>query len=409
MKYRKALLLLISFLSYTLIIGWKVIFLVALAVCILVTNRVMRMNTRKWITGCVITFTVFGFYVFRNGQDSTMLIGYSVFAFTGISFVIDQYRYKMPYNTCDTLLFLFFFPKMLAGPIVRASEFIPQLSQRWEFKSKDVYQGIKLLIFGMFVKFFISDGWLATEGESQGIDFILLSLVWGIRFYFDFYAYSVIAVGIGLMLGISLPLNFNRPYHAISFRDFWKRWNITLSSWLRDYVYIPLGGSRCSQWRSSLNVIITFLISGLWHGVAFPFLLWGMFHGFLVIVERFFKNRKKNVQSNFHMGYTSYNILVATITMLLWQLFKCSNITDVCMLFCDTTTSGDLTLSTIFIDIIAVSSLCLIDSKWMYNVIYEMSDSTKGIITEVTVVSIMLMVLLLCPFQYTFDFFYFKF
>ena len=293
----------------------------------------------------------------------------------------------------------------MAGPIVRAADFIPQLSIM-NLKIVSIYKGGKLLIYGFFLKMIIADNILFSTIDGTGLNLLMQSVIFGIQFYIDFYSYSIIAVGLALCLGITMPYNFDNPYSAQSFKDFWKKWNITLSSWLKDYIYIPLGGNHKSKYLTQLNVLITFIISGLWHGLSFPFIFWGICHALLVNVEKYFslQHRLKNKTLKF-----GFRAIVITITILLWQLFRFEKFDDI-IRYCN-----DLFQYSTFneVDIISLITsilvLIAVESKIIKHTIFGMSMERNYIIVEVTFLSIILMLLLLCPFKYTFNFFYFNF
>ncbi|MBS5527899.1 MAG: MBOAT family protein [Prevotella sp.] len=377
-----------------------------LAIAIVLVDKIRKSELRKIFSAFVILLIVIGFVVFKVFSSIQMLVGYSVFAFSGISFIVDQYKDKKEYSITDILVYLFFFPKMLAGPIVRASDFIPQLTQQLKWQDLALYKGFKLVLFGGFLKFIIADNLLDMDAEQTGICLFLQSLVWGVRFYMDFYSYSIIAVGLALWCGIKLPYNFDNPYSAKSFRDFWKRWNITLTSWLRGYVYIPLGGSRMTKSRMLLNIFLTFIISGLWHGISFPFLLWGCCHGVLVCIEKFLCLSSDSMTSVCKM---LYRLFVVIVTMQLWQLFRFKNIGELLeyskRMFINSEFKGQIIVSLL----IAVVSLFVIENRCIKSLVFSMATSKNHIICEVSLLALMLALLLLCPYKYTFNFFYFNF
>lgn len=406
MILKKGFLLLVSVLCYAYIVRWKIFILLLLAAVVVLTDHIHNRSLRKLSSTCVVLLLVVGFVFFKGLNGGGLFVGYSVFAFTGISFLVDQYKEKKEYMLVDTLLYLFFFPKMLAGPLVGASEFIPQLSCKRTDVETEVYQGLKMLVYGMFIKFMVADGLLGAEPEVYGVNLLLQSFVWGIRFYMDFYAYSILAVGTALLFGIVLPFNFDRPYRALSLGDFWKSWNITLSSWLRDYIYIPLGGNRCSPHKSMLNVVLTFLVSGLWHGVGFPFVLWGLSHGLMVCLER---HLAPFLSLHHQVKKYLYRSILVVVTMWLWQLFRFESYEDIY-------NYGILLHQTSAVSIPVIQTLCLalvalvvIDSRLTGKIVFEMSATRSTILCEVSVFSLLIMILLLCPYPYTFNFFYFNF
>lgn len=222
-----------------------------------------------------------------------MPLAVSFFTFQQISFLVDAYNGKIDKaSPLDYLYYVLFFPKMIAGPITRWRILMPQTGDKGLVKSSLVLIGISILSIGLFKKIVLSDifAHYANIGYSNtsALDFAsawITTLSYTIQIYLDFSGYSDIAIGSSLLLGIRLPNNFNSPYKAINIRDFWNRWHISLSTWLRDYIYIPMGGSRKGMPRTLVNVFITFIISGAWHGSEVNFIIWGAMHGIGTIVN----------------------------------------------------------------------------------------------------------------------------
>ncbi|EOC0028789.1 MBOAT family protein, partial [Cronobacter sakazakii] len=210
-----------------------------------------------------------------------------------ISFIVDAYKGKIESSSfLDYLYYILFFPKMIAGPITRWQSLIPQINSRTFINSSMVLLGLTVISIGLFKKVVLSGLFerYADVGYSHTdtLNFIeawVTSLSYTAQIYFDFSGYSDIAIGAALLLGIRLPDNFNSPYKAVNIRDFWNRWHISLSTWLRDYVYIPLGGSRKGLPRTISNLLITFLVSGAWHGSELNFILWGLMHGMATAIN----------------------------------------------------------------------------------------------------------------------------
>jgi alginate O-acetyltransferase complex protein AlgI len=222
-------------------------------------------------------------------------IGISFFTFQALSYVIDTSRGKIqPVSLLEFAVYLSFFPHLVAGPIVRATEFLPQIKERIRPRHVDVGKAFWLISLGLFKKVVIAS-YLATYAadpvfgfprQHAGVEALFGVYAYAIQIYADFSGYTDIAIGLALLLGIQFPQNFNSPYAAASLQDFWRRWHMTLSRWLRDYLYIPLGGSRRGRVRTYVNVMITMLLGGLWHGAAWTFVAWGALHGAGLVVER---------------------------------------------------------------------------------------------------------------------------
>ncbi len=222
-------------------------------------------------------------------------IGISFFTFQALSYVIDTSRGKIhPVSLIEFAVYLSFFPHLVAGPIVRATEFLPQIKEKISPRHIDVGKAFWLISLGLFKKVVIAsylgtyaaDPLFGFPRQHAGVEALFGVYAYAIQIYADFSGYTDIAIGLALLLGIRFPQNFNAPYAAASLQDFWRRWHMTLSRWLRDYLYIPLGGSRRGKVRTYLNIMITMLLGGLWHGAAWTFVAWGALHGTGLIVER---------------------------------------------------------------------------------------------------------------------------
>lgn len=229
-------------------------------------------------------------------------VGISFFTFQGISYVVDVYRrdIKAVSSLVDLCLYISFFPQLVAGPIVRASQFLPQLSAEPVLTRAQVGHGVVLIVIGLFKKMVVAN-YLATELVDKvffdpsiygAVDLLIGVYAYAVQIYCDFSGYSDIAIGIAALLGFQFNRNFDQPYRANSLQDFWRRWHISLSSWLRDYLYKPLGGSRGGTLSTYRNLILTMVLGGIWHGAAWTFILWGVFHGAALAVERLIKALK---------------------------------------------------------------------------------------------------------------------
>ena len=235
----------------------------------------------------------------------------SFFTFQQIAYLVDAYQGETKeYDLRKYMLFVCFFPQLIAGPIVHHREILPQFenSSIYKFSQKTLAIGLTVFIAGLFKKVIFADriaeySNLAFAAASQGIN-LTFSEAWvgalgySLQLYFDFSGYSDMAIGAAYMFGIKLPLNFNSPYKAVSIVDFWRRWHITLSHFLRDYLYIPLGGSRRGEFRRYFNLFITMLLGGLWHGAGWTFIFWGGLHGFYLVVNHLYRSVRKSLGHN---------------------------------------------------------------------------------------------------------------
>lgn len=223
-------------------------------------------------------------------------VGVSFFVFHGISLMVDAWRGRIPVRVTylDSLLYVAFFPQLVAGPILRASNFLPQLAKPPDPASVDAARALELIVVGLAKKVLVAsylatqlvDPVFASPMEHTGLEALLGVYAYAGQIYCDFSGYTDMAIGSALLLGYRFPENFDSPYHATSPQDFWHRWHISLSSWLRDYLFIPLGGSKKGPNRTLVNLALTMVLGGLWHGAAWTFVIWGAFHGAGLIVHR---------------------------------------------------------------------------------------------------------------------------
>jgi D-alanyl-lipoteichoic acid acyltransferase DltB (MBOAT superfamily) len=223
-------------------------------------------------------------------------VGISFFTFQTISYTVDVYRRKVDpvKNIVDFGFYVSFFPQLVAGPIVRAAEFIPQLYRKYSLTKREFGHAIFLIMNGMIKKVIISDyisiNFVDRVFQSplsySGFENLLATYGYSVQIYCDFSGYTDMAIGLALLLGFRLPINFNSPYKAVNITDFWHRWHISLSSWLRDYLYIPIGGSKKGTLRTYINLMVTMLLGGLWHGANFRFVIWGGIHGISLALHK---------------------------------------------------------------------------------------------------------------------------
>ncbi len=241
------------------------------------------------------------FFPFANVNEWSTIniilpVGISFYTFQTLSYTIDIYKRKIEPTKSALTFFTFvaFFPQLVAGPIERARHLIPQFEVNRRFSFSQGTSGLKLILWGLFKKMVIADqlavvvnSVYASPENFNSWGIIIATFLFGFQIYCDFSGYSDIAIGTARLFGIELMTNFRTPYFSTSFREFWRRWHISLSTWFRDYVYIPLGGNRSSLQKWSINIFITFSISGLWHGASITFLIWGAIHGMLLIAEHY--------------------------------------------------------------------------------------------------------------------------
>lgn len=304
-----------------------------------------RPRFRKWILACGVLsnlgllaffkyFNFFAGYINRFlGQDAvplsefTLPLGISFYTFQAMSYVIDVYRKEVTAqrNFFSLLLYISLFPQLVAGPIVKYKDIEEQIKYRTKTDAKRAY-GVKRFIYGLGKKVLISnvmgkyvDMVLAFETKqlSTGLMWLVM-IMYAFQIYYDFSGYSDMAIGLGSMFGFDFKENFNYPYISKSVREFWTRWHISLSTWFKEYVYIPLGGNRNGKWRTYRNLFLVFLLTGFWHGAGLNFVFWGVFHGCFMVLERigFGKLLEKNPFKVFN------HIYMAVAVVCIWTFFR---------------------------------------------------------------------------------------
>lgn len=269
------------------------------------------------------------------GEQWIVPIGLSFFTFQALSYLYDVYyeKIKTEKNLWDYMLFVAFFPQILSGPINRANELLPQIKNNRSFNYEKTAFGFKQMLYGMFLKVVLADRlgmYVDTVygdwSPQTGVTCAVASVAYSLQIYADFAGYSLMAIGVGHILGFDFANNFNRPYFSVSVTDFWHRWHISLSSWLRDYVYIPLGGSRCSKKRNYVNIMITFLVSGIWHGANWTFIVWGLIHGLFQVIEKILGLNKRESKNCVEKAI---RILVTFFVVnLVWIFFRMPSLSE---------------------------------------------------------------------------------
>ena len=328
------------------------------------TRKLIMTGGVAFDLGILAVFKYYGFFVEDVGDvlDATGLgmplplltialpVGVSFFSFQAVTYVVDTYRRQTePASLMDAAIYLSFFPHLVAGPIVRASEFLPQLKTPRNPNRVAVGAGLTLVALGLVKKLMIAD-YLARElvdpvfAVPQAFaapDALLAAYGYAAQIYCDFSGYTDMAIGLALMLGFVFPQNFNSPYRATGFRDFWRRWHMTLSRFLRDYLYIPLGGNRKGRIRTYVNLMITMTLGGLWHGASWNFIAWGAFQGTGLAAEHRLNGRFSFLPGWFRW-FVTFNLIV-----LGWILFRTQDLTLFGDYMTALVTSGEATLYTV--------------------------------------------------------------
>ena len=362
-KYHRARNLFLLVVSYLLYLQWKPVYaLILLGVTAVTYYAAIKVESSKrpktiltaGVLVAMLPLVFFKYFNFINDSISDALsvvglnfhlvglnwaipIGISFFTFQALGYLWDVYykRQEAERDFFTYALFVSFFPSILSGPINKASLVIPQLkSLRPYFEYCKAVGGLKMLLWGMFMKVVVADRValyvdtvLPSYENYTGLSCFVASVLYTIQIYADFAGYSLMAIGVGKVLGFELTENFRRPYFAVSVTDFWHRWHISLSMWLKDYVYIPMGGSRCSKMRNYWNIFVTFLVSGIWHGANWTFIVWCCMHGVCQIVEKILGQQKCNYGT---FGKGVKIIITFLLVNFAWIFFRMPTLEEAC-------------------------------------------------------------------------------
>ncbi len=367
--YRNLVLLVSSYFFYGLW-DWRFLFLLAISTIInfgigtQLVNVNNQLHRRRWLTAGVLLnisllflFKYFNFFsssfvdfaCFFGINASPVLIniilpvGISFYTFHGLSYLFDIYQSKIKPepNWIDFSLFVSFFPLLVAGPIERASHLLPQLKVAHEFDYLKAVDGIKQIVWGLFKKVVIADNCSQVADQvfnnfqnENGASLLIGGVFFSIQIYADFSGYSDIAIGTARLLGIELLRNFSNPYFSRDIAEFWRRWHISLSSWFKDYVYIPLGGSKMGVLKTTLNIFIIFLLSGFWHGANYTFLVWGFLNACYILPSVWLKSNRDHLDiigsSNIVQTFKELGQMVVTffLATLAWIFFRSETLTQ---------------------------------------------------------------------------------
>lgn len=270
-------------------------------------------------------------------------VGISFYTFHSISYVIDVYngRIKAERNIFRFLLFVSFFPQLVAGPIARSENLLPQLQELKNYDYSNFRKGFVLIFWGLFKKMVIADRLAIAVNHvynhvdnASTLSLIIATVFFTYQIYCDFSGYSDIALGVSKLFGIDLIVNFKQPYFSKTITEFWRRWHISLSTWFRDYLYIPLGGNKVSKSKWIFNTMLVFVVSGLWHGANYTFLVWGAIHGAMLVIERFIYGDKiRNITSGITFANICRWFVTYVVVVIAWTFFRANNIGDAIKIF----------------------------------------------------------------------------
>lgn len=353
--------------------------------------------------------------------DVLLPVGISFYTFQAIGYTVDVYRGTIRHEKHFGIyaLFVSFFPQLVAGPIERANNLLPQFKEKKVFDVENISRGLKLMLWGFFLKIAMADSLaeyvntVFNNVEKHSSNTIALaSFFFSFQIYGDFAGYSLIAIGVAKCLGFTLMSNFERPYFATNVTVFWSRWHISLSTWFRDYLYIPLGGNRKGKIRNFVNLFITFLLSGIWHGANFTFIIWGAVHGLFVVIEKFL-NFERPKHHSISVGYILKSSLTFLLVTLAWIFFRANTIQDALFIYEKLFFDIDLKLfinsETFAISFVALLVLFFKDfgDEFLSNK-YSLLDNSNQFIRYFSIATILLLILLIGTFDNN-QFIYFQF
>lgn len=327
---------------------------------LLISRENQRQRQRLWLSLCIIVnlgiLFIFKYFNFITESTFSLLeslglrmdvphftlllpVGISFYTFQAIGYIIDVYRGKTPVEKSlfRYALFVAFFPQLVAGPIERSYNLLQQFRTTHRFNGQEIVEGLKIMAFGYFMKLCIADNVspyvdavFNNLPHHNGTSVLLAAFFFTFQIFCDFSGYSMIAIGAARCMGFSLMQNFKQPYLSTSPKDFWHRWHISLSSWFSEYVYIPMGGNRCSKTRHMANTMATMTLSGLWHGANWTFVVWGIYHGILVTVTNSLRNVvPPKIFAKFNLLRKTINILVTFMLITIgWVFFRANSLSD---------------------------------------------------------------------------------
>ena len=318
-------------------------FLLYISLLVNISFLVYFKYTNFFIETFVESFKLFGKTLEISTLNIILPVGISFYTFQTLSYTIDIYRKQLEPTKDPVAFFAFvaFFPQLVAGPIERASHLLPQFYKTYKFNYYQVKSGLLLIAFGLFKKMIIADRAALYVNEVynnptnyEGVETIMATVLFAFQIYCDFSGYSDIAIGVSRTMGFDLMKNFDSPYLSKSITEFWRRWHISLSTWFRDYVYIPLGGSRKGKYRTYLNLFLVFLLSGLWHGAAMTFVIWGVIHGVIIVIEKAINEHKYKIYNYVGLSKKNFSnkLFFTTITFIIvcfaWVFFRANSFVD---------------------------------------------------------------------------------
>lgn len=457
-KYRWVLLLISSYYFY---MSWdpKYVFLILFTTVVsytaaLLLEKQKEEKSKKLIIasvlivclGVLFVFKYFNFFseslssfaeLFAIDLDTKTLdiivpVGISFYTFQTLSYVIDVYRGDVPaeHHFGKYAAFISFFPQLVAGPIERTKNLLPQIKEEHKFDYEMASYGLKLMAWGFFKKLVVADNLSAhvdtvyqNINSYTGFSLVIAAFFFALQIYCDFSGYSDIAIGTANFFGIRLMTNFKSPYFSASVKEFWSRWHISLSTWFRDYVYIPMGGNRVSKLRHIFNVLVTFLVSGLWHGAQWTYVAWGGVHGAAQIVEGPFLSFEKNKERKHTLFWWIRVLVVFVFCCLAWVLFRADNLSTAIYVYTHmlqgigkfseyiSTGTKQLGIATLEGNLLTlvISMLAIFDYLSLRRDVFIAVKKLPVIVRWILYVAVLLVIIILSPLESAKEFIYFQF
>lgn len=447
-KYRWIMLLAASYYFY---MSWKIEYIVLIVVSTLIDyfsglmmEKIPEQKKRRPFLilslltnlGLLFSFKYFNFVsenvsyilqqfnVLHNAPVMNLLlpVGISFYTFQTLSYSIDVYygRQKAERHLGYFALYVSFFPQLVAGPIERFSRLTPQLKQKHNFSYKNLANGLRLILYGLFIKMVIADNLsgivdqIYTAPQNyHSVDILKGVFFYSFQIYSDFYGYSIIAIGSALIMGIQIIDNFKTPYLAQSIDEFWQRWHISLSTWFRDYLYFPLGGSRVRKIRWIVNILIVFVVSGIWHGANWTFLIWGALFGVLYLFE---KALQKIFSVSIHnKAFSVWHIVHAIKTFVLvsfiWIFFRSQSFSEAMNLFALIFSNSNVDAANLIIPyyVWVFLGLFILSDIILYNKRFDKTIAQMNVVSRWSVYSVMIFVIIVFAGVDNFPFIYFQF
>ena len=442
-KYRNVILLIASYYFY---MSWEPAYAILIIItslstwgCALLIDKNEKQK-KSIITLCIIinlfilftfkyynfaidtitsTISMVGYKLYIPHSDFLLPVGISFYTFQCIGYIIDVYRkdIKPEKNLITYALFVSFFPQLVAGPIERAKNLLPQFHTRHSFDGDSFIDGLKMMIWGFFMKLCIAgnvapyvDAVYNNVPNHNGTTFLLATFFFTFQIFCDFGGYSLIAIGTAKCLGFKLMQNFSHPYLSLSVKDFWRRWHISLSSWFSDYVYIPLGGSRCSKAKHYRNLMITMLTSGLWHGANWTFVCWGGLHGLYLICNSYHSEltKKKTMAPKLFRIISTFCFI-----SFAWIFFRANSISEASTIITKIVTSHGLVfkgdgIPSLVLPVLMIAILLLKEIKDEYHMNLSFMHSSRFWVS-IPSSAIVIIIILLCAEFNSGQFIYFQF